>query len=89
MSEIIDRRLNGRRKSAANQQRFLRRCREQIREAVARAVTQRSIAETDRGGHVTIPSRDLDEPSFSLGEGGGADGGTGQAASSRSSCRPR
>jgi len=70
MSEIIDRRINGRRKSAGNQQRFLKRYKEQIREAVARAVSQRKIADTDRGGKVTIPLRDLGEPSFSLGQGG-------------------
>jgi uncharacterized sporulation protein YeaH/YhbH (DUF444 family) len=70
MSEIIDRRANGRRKSAGNQQRFLKRYRAQVREAVARAVTQRRIADTDKGGNVAIPSRDLGEPSFSLGQGG-------------------
>lgn len=70
MSEIIDRRANGRRKSAGNQQRFLKRYKAQIREAVARAVSQRKIADTDRGGNVTIPSRDLGEPTFSLGQGG-------------------
>jgi uncharacterized sporulation protein YeaH/YhbH (DUF444 family) len=70
MSEIIDRRANGRRKSAGNQQRFLKRYKAQIREAVARAVAQRKIADTDRGGNVTIPSRDLNEPNFSLGPGG-------------------
>ena len=70
MSEIIDRRANGRRKSAGNQQRFLKRYKAQIREAVARAVAQRKIADTDRGGNVTIPSRDLSEPSFSIGPGG-------------------
>ncbi|HYF58099.1 MAG TPA: YeaH/YhbH family protein [Burkholderiaceae bacterium] len=70
MSEIIDRRANGRRKSAGNQQRFLKRYKAQIREAVARAVSQRKIADTDRGGNVTIPSRDLNEPNFGLGPGG-------------------
>ena len=70
MSEIIDRRANGRRKSAGNQQRFLKRYKAQIREAVARAVAQRRIADTDKGGNVTIPSRDLNEPSFQHGPGG-------------------
>lgn len=70
MSEIIDRRANGRRKSAGNQQRFLKRYKAQIREAVARAVAQRKIADTDKGGNVTIPSRDLNEPNFNLGPGG-------------------
>jgi uncharacterized protein len=70
VSEIIDRRANGRRKSAGNQQRFLKRYKAQIREAVARAVAQRKIADTDKGGNVTIPSRDLNEPNFTLGPGG-------------------
>jgi uncharacterized protein len=70
MSEIIDRRVNGRRKSAANQQRFLKRYKAQVREAVARAVAQRKIADTAQGGNVTIPSRDLNEPTFSVGQGG-------------------
>ncbi|RPH45483.1 MAG: YeaH/YhbH family protein [Burkholderiales bacterium] len=70
MSEIIDRRANGRRKSAGNQQRFLKRYKAQVREAVARAVAQRKIADTDKGGNVTIPARDLTEPNFSLGPGG-------------------
>ena len=61
MSEIIDRRANGRRKSAGNQQRFLKRYKAQIREAVARAVSQRKIADTAQGGNVTIPARDLVE----------------------------
>ena len=73
MSEIIDRRANGRRKSAGNQQRFLKRYKAQIREAVARAVAQRKIADTDKGGNVTIPSRDLKEPWFSTGPGGRRD----------------
>jgi uncharacterized sporulation protein YeaH/YhbH (DUF444 family) len=70
MSEIIDRRVNGRRKSAANQQRFLKRYKAQVREAVARAVSQRKIADTAQGGNITIPSRDLNEPTFSVGQGG-------------------
>ena len=70
MSEIIDRRINGRGKSAGNQQRFLKRYKAQVREAVAQAISQRRIADADRGGQVTIPARDLKEPSFSLGSGG-------------------
>lgn len=70
MSEIIDRRLNSRRKSAINQQRFLRRYRAQVREAVARAVSGRRIAEQDRDGSISIPARDLSEPVFGIGRGG-------------------
>lgn len=74
MSDVIDRRLNARRKSAVNQQRFLRRYRAQVREAVARAVTGRKIAEQDRDASVTIPARDLKEPTFSHGRGGARTG---------------
>ena len=35
MTQIIDRRLNGKNKSAVNRQRFLRRFRSQIKQAVA------------------------------------------------------
>jgi uncharacterized protein len=70
MSEIIDRRANGRRKSAINQRRFLKRYRAQVREAVARAVAGRKIAETDRDASISIPARDLNEPTFSHGAGG-------------------
>ena len=73
MSEVIDRRPNGRRKSAVNQQRFLRRYRAQVREAVARAVSGRKIAETDRDASISIPARDLTEPVFSHGRGGKRD----------------
>lgn len=73
MSEVIDRRPNGRRKSAVNQQRFLRRYRAQVREAVARAVSGRKIAETDRDASISIPARDLTEPVFQHGRGGKRD----------------
>ncbi|GIX21887.1 MAG: UPF0229 protein [Gammaproteobacteria bacterium] len=70
MSHIIDRRLNGRHKSAVNRQRFLRRYREQIRRAVAQAVDQRSIRDIERGERVHIPTRDVAEPVFQHGRGG-------------------
>jgi hypothetical protein len=69
MSEIIDRRENPRHKSAVNQQRFLRRYRAQVREAVARAISGRKIAETDRDASISIPARDLAEPTFAHGRG--------------------
>jgi uncharacterized sporulation protein YeaH/YhbH (DUF444 family) len=70
MSEIIDRRPNGRRKSAVNQQRFLKRYRAQVREAVGRAIASRRIDEVDRDASISIPARDLQEPTFSHGRGG-------------------
>jgi len=70
MSEIIDRRPNGRRKSAVNQQRFIKRYRAQVREAVGRAIASRRIDEVDRDASISIPARDLQEPTFSHGRGG-------------------
>ncbi len=70
MSDIIDRRENPRHKSAINQQRFLKRYRAQVREAVARAISGRKIAETDRDASISIPARDLAEPTFGHGRGG-------------------
>lgn len=70
MSYIIDRRLNAKNKSAVNRQRFLRRYREQIQKAVSDAVSERSIKDIDKGGKVSIPSKDLGEPVIHHGEGG-------------------
>lgn len=70
MTDVIDRRENPRHKSAVNAQRFLKRYRAQVREAVARAISGRKIAEADRDASVSIPARDLNEPVFQHGTGG-------------------
>jgi uncharacterized protein len=70
MAQFIDRRLNGKNKSAVNRQRFLRRHKEQIKEAVADAVNRRSITDTDTGEDVIIPNHDINEPAFHQGKGG-------------------
>jgi uncharacterized sporulation protein YeaH/YhbH (DUF444 family) len=70
MTDIIDRRENPRHKSAVNAQRFLKRYRAQVREAVARAISGRKIAEADRDASISIPARDLNEPTFQHGAGG-------------------
>lgn len=67
---IIDRRLNGKNKSAVNRQRFLRRYRKHIKKAVADAVNSRSITDTDRGEQISIPKKDVSEPVFRHGRGG-------------------
>jgi len=67
---IIDRRPQGRNKSAVNRQRFLRRYRKHIKEAVADAVNKRSITDTDRGDAISIPKKDISEPIFRHGSGG-------------------
>ena len=70
MSFIVDRRLNSKNKSAVNRQRFLRRYKGHIEDAVKRAVNERSIQDMDRGEEVTIPAHDISEPVFNHGEGG-------------------
>jgi uncharacterized sporulation protein YeaH/YhbH (DUF444 family) len=70
ISHIIDRRLNGKNKSAVNRDRFLRRYRAHIKKAVTEAVGKRSITDMDRGQSISIPSKDLDEPVFHSGKGG-------------------
>ena len=49
MQQIIDRRLAGKNKSIGNRERFLRRHKAQIREAVKRAVAGRGIREIAQG----------------------------------------
>lgn len=70
LQQIIDRRLSGKNKSIGNRERFLRRHKEQIREAVRRAVDGRGIRDMERGEEVHIPKKDISEPAFSHGEGG-------------------
>jgi len=70
MSYIIDRRLNSKKKSTVNRQRFLKRYKKHIKRAVEESVNTRSIKEIEQGGSVTIPRRDLSEPVFHHGEGG-------------------
>lgn len=67
---IIDRRLNGKHKSAVNRQRFLRRYRKHIKEAVADVVKKRSITDIERGEGISIPKKDITEPVFRHGKGG-------------------
>ncbi len=70
MSTIIDRRLDGKHKSAVNRRRFIRRFKTQIKKAVNEAVGGRSIKEMDAGEEVSIPAKDLSEPVFHHGRGG-------------------
>ena len=70
MPQIIDRRLNPKNKSAINRERFLRRYRRQIQEAVAKSVRSRSVTNVSEGEKVNIPSKDIGEPTFHHGRGG-------------------
>jgi uncharacterized sporulation protein YeaH/YhbH (DUF444 family) len=67
---IIDRRLAGKNKSVGNRERFLRRHKDQVREAVQRAINGRSIRDIEKGEDIAIPKRDLSEPVFGHGQGG-------------------
>jgi uncharacterized protein len=70
LQQIIDRRLAGKNKSIGNRERFMRRYKQQIREAVRRAVDGRGIRDLERGEEVRIPKKDLSEPVFHHGSGG-------------------
>jgi len=70
LQQIIDRRLAGKNKSIGNRERFLRRHKDQIREAVKRAVDGRGIRDIAQGEDIHIPKRDITEPVFGHGQGG-------------------
>ncbi len=70
LQSIIDRRLAGKNKSIGNRERFLRRYKEQIKEAVKRAIDGRGIRDVERGEEIHIPKRDISEPVFGHGQGG-------------------
>ena len=68
--QIIDRRLAGKNKSIGNRERFLRRYKEQIGDAVRRAVSGRGIRDMEQAENITIPKKDIGEPVFHHGQGG-------------------
>ncbi|HTS51979.1 MAG TPA: YeaH/YhbH family protein [Burkholderiales bacterium] len=70
MNYLIDRRLNGRNKSAVNRERFIRRYKEHIRRSVKGMIAERSITDMAKGGDVKVPAKDISEPGFRYGAGG-------------------
>ena len=70
LQQIIDRRLAGKNKSIGNRERFMRRYKDKITEAVRRAVDNRGIRDLEKGQEVRIPKKDLSEPAFHHGQGG-------------------
>jgi uncharacterized sporulation protein YeaH/YhbH (DUF444 family) len=68
--QIVDRRLNPGGKSLANRQRFLRRAKEMVRDAVRNSAGERSLKDLERGGEVTIPASGVKEPHFRRAGGG-------------------
>ncbi len=73
MAQILDRRLNGKNKSAVNRRKFLKRFKSNIKRAVTDAIAGRSITDVEKGESVTIPAKDISEPTFRHGPGGRRD----------------
>lgn len=71
MSYFIDRRLNPKGKSLGNRQRFLRRARTQIKEAVQKSLKDRSVSDFEKNQKISIPSKGTKEPNFRHAPGGG------------------
>ena len=74
MAYLIDRRPNAKNKSTVNRQRFLRRYKKQIKEAISEQISERSITDVDGGESVSIPKRDISEPTFRNDKGGVREG---------------
>ncbi|SFP49478.1 YeaH/YhbH family protein [Tranquillimonas alkanivorans] len=64
MSHFIDRRLNPKDKNLGNRRRFIKRVREQVKEAVNKSIRTRGIRDMDRSGEVTVPTDGINEPQF-------------------------
>ena len=62
---IIDRRLNPKSKSLGNRQRFVRRAKADIRDAVRDALKKRKVAEVEGSEKISIRSKSVREPQFS------------------------
>jgi uncharacterized protein len=63
---IVDRRLNPKAKSLGNRQRFIRRAKAEIKEAVRDSLKKRKISNVDSGENIRIRTKSLREPTFGL-----------------------
>ena len=70
MSQLIDRRPNAKNKSTVNRQRFLRRYKAQIKKSIADQISNRSITDVESSEKISIPVRDISEPTFRHDAGG-------------------
>lgn len=70
MAQLIDRRPNAKNKSTVNRQRFIRRYKKQIKKAIADQIGKRSVTDLESGEKISIPSKDIREPTFRNGDGG-------------------
>ncbi|MBI1238669.1 MAG: DUF444 family protein [Alphaproteobacteria bacterium] len=71
MPTIIDRRLNPKGKSLTNRQRFIRRARAQIREAVQKSLKDATVTDFAKDQKIRIPTKSTKEPRFRLSHSGG------------------
>jgi uncharacterized sporulation protein YeaH/YhbH (DUF444 family) len=68
---VVDRRRNPQGKSLANRQRFLRRAKEQVRQAVAEAVAKRRVSDINSPTEkVSVRAKGVGEPLFHFGRDG-------------------
>ena len=79
--QIIDRRSNQKNKSTVNRQRFIRRYKKQIKQAITKQIAKRGVTDIDKNESVSIPSKDINEPTFRSGDGGQRERGSGRRAS--------
>ncbi len=63
---VIDRRQNPNAKSLGNRQRFVRRVKSHVRQAVRDAIQNRKVSDLESGEQITIDAKDVREPSFNL-----------------------
>jgi uncharacterized sporulation protein YeaH/YhbH (DUF444 family) len=73
MTHFIDRRLNPKGKSLANRQRFIRRARAQIREAVQKSLKDAAVADIGKERKIKISTKGTKEPRFRLDPAGGGE----------------
>jgi uncharacterized sporulation protein YeaH/YhbH (DUF444 family) len=66
VTHFVDRRLNPKGKSLGNRQRFLRRARTQIREAVQKSLKDAGVADIDKDRKIKISTKGTKEPRFRL-----------------------
>lgn len=63
---VIDRRQNPKARSLGNRQRFVRRVKNHVRQAVKEAIQNRNVGDLESGEEVSIDAKDVREPSFNL-----------------------
>jgi len=73
MSNFIDRRLNPKGKSLANRQRFIRRARAEIKDAVQKSLKDRTVSDFAKDQKISIPTKSTKEPRFRHDNGAGGE----------------